>query len=290
MGLYLTLAVLASALMAGGLVMMKSRAPALPKASGWRIVSAVLAWIRDPMWMGGIAVQTLGYAIFVVALSGAPVSLVAVMMQGGIAMFVVFAIAFLGERAAPREWMGIAAIVAGMMLLGFSLSANEASGTISPVRLAETTVVMMAISMIPMSARRLRDSGLAAAVVSGLAFGLGSLFTKAMTDDYLARPDVALVLRIAGDPYVYLAMAANLSGVVLLQNSFHTARGIVALPISSALSNIVPIAGGMIAFGEALPADYLTAGLRIGAFVLTVVASALLAGTGDASVVRIAPS
>ena len=40
-----------------------------------------------------------GYALSVVALAGAPVSLVAVMMQGGIALFVLFAIRFLGERA-----------------------------------------------------------------------------------------------------------------------------------------------------------------------------------------------
>jgi drug/metabolite transporter (DMT)-like permease len=262
----------------------------LPKAAGWGIFSAVLAWVRDPMWMGGIAVQTLGYATYVGALSGAPVSMVAVMMQGGIAMFVVFAIAFLGERAAPREWIGIGAIVAGMMLLGLSLSAGAPSGTISPIRLAETTVALVLISTIPMARGRLRDSGIMAAVVSGLAFGLGSLYTKAMTNDYLARPGVELVVRIAADPYVYGAVVANVSGVVLLQNAFHSARGIVALPISSALSNLVPIAGGIIAFGEFLPTDHFAAGLRIGAFGLTVAASALLAGTGDPAAVRVAPS
>ena len=47
-------------------------------------------------------------------------------------------------------------------------------------------------------------------------------------------------------------MAANLAGMVMLQNSFHQARGIITMPLSSALSNLVPIVGGMLAFGEGL--------------------------------------
>ncbi len=49
------------------------------------------------------------------------------------------------------------------------------------------------------------------------------------------------------------------------------------MPLSSACSNLVPIVGGMAAFGEALPANPLAATLRIGAFALTVAASASLA-------------
>ncbi len=288
MGLYLLLAVLASALMASGLVLMKSHAAALPKATGRGTLRAVMVWIRDPVWLGGVGMQTLGYAAYVVAVSGAPVSMVAVMMEGGIAMFVIFAVAFLSERASPREWLGIAVIVIAMTLLGLSLSAGETSGSPNTFRLAEVTVATIMFSVPPMTAARWRESGMAAAVVSGFAFGLGALYAKAMTDYFIAEASVELALRVLTDPYVYLAIAANIAGMILLQNSFHSARGIVALPISSALSNLIPIAGGMIAFGEGLPADHVAAGLRIGAFALTVIASLLLAGSEDAAAVRVA--
>jgi len=65
----------------------------------------------------------------------------------------------------------------------------------------------------------------------------------------------------------------------MLQNSFHSARGIIAMPLSGALSNIVPIAGGMIVFGERLPAGSMAAAMRVGAFALTIAAGALLAGS-----------
>jgi hypothetical protein len=79
----------------------------------------------------------------------------------------------------------------------------------------------------------------------------------------------------------------------MLQNSFHSARAIIAMPLSGALSNIVPIVGGMLVFGERLPSGSIAAAMRIGAFVLTVAAGAMLAGSreplpGDQVTVRVA--
>ena len=65
--------------------------------------------------------------------------------------------------------------------------------------------------------------------------------------------------------------------MVMLQNSFHQARGIITMPLSGALSNLVPIVGGMLAFGERLPADPIAATMRMAAFVLTIAASTTLA-------------
>src|SRR5579859_598986 len=102
----------ASILLALGLLMMKSRGEELPAAEGAGMLRAIAKWIGDPRWIGGLAVETAGYALYVAALADAPVSILAVVMQGGIAAFVVLAAVVLHERANPREWMGIAGIVA----------------------------------------------------------------------------------------------------------------------------------------------------------------------------------
>jgi hypothetical protein len=104
-----------------------------------------------------------------------------------------------------------------------------------------------------------------------------------MTDTFLGNDAGPVALRIVTNPYVYGVIATNIAGIVMLQNSFHSARGIIAMPLSSALSNLVPIAGGMLAFGERLPANSAAAAMRIGAFVLTVAAGALLAGAREQS-------
>jgi uncharacterized membrane protein len=278
---YLATAVIASTLLAGGLLMMKSRAEALPQAGGRTIVRALIAWVRDPVWLGGLVIQSFGYALYIVALSGAPVSIVAVMMQGGVAIFVLFAVLILGERANSREWIGIGAIVTGMALLTISLPAGESAGSLDPRTLAEFAVLLLAFAALLAGALRSKRNGAGAAVWAGVAFGLGGLFTKAMTDEFLARSGAEFAMRLATNPYVYLAAGVNLAGLVMLQNAFHATRGIIAMTLSAALSNLVPIAGGMIAFGERLPPGHVAAALRVAAFLLTIVAAALLAGAHE---------
>ena len=276
--LYLSIAIVASVLMALGLLMMKSRSAHLPMAAGANTIRAIVVWIRDPMWIGGLGVQTVGWALYVIAVSRAPVSMVAVMMQGGIALFVIASVVILGERANRREWVGIGAIVLGMLMLTLSLQTGENENAFDPTTLLMFAALLTAAGLAPMAVARLNASGAAAAILSGVAFGLGALFTKAMTEEFIASTAASFALRIVSNPYGYGLIVANIAGIVLLQNSFHSARGIIAMPLSGALSNIVPIAGGMIAFGERLPAGSIAAAMRVGAFALTIAAGALLAG------------
>ena len=239
--------------------------PTIPWAAAVTI-GAIVAWIRDPMWIGGLGVQTAGWACYVIAVSRAPVSMVAVMMQGGIGLFVIASVVVLGERATPREWVGIGAIIFGMLMLTLSLQAAEPDGAFEPGTLLIVTALLLAAGLAPMAVARMNASGAAAAIFSGVAFGLGALFTKAMTLEF-AGDTASLTLRLLSSPYVYGMLVANIVGIVMLQNAFHSARAIVAMPLSGALSNIVPIVGGMIVFGERLPAGSMPAAMRVGAFV-----------------------
>jgi multidrug transporter EmrE-like cation transporter len=283
--IYLVLAVLASTLMALGLLMMKSRATSLPEARGARVFGAVVAWMRDPMWSGGMGVQIAGWVFYVIAVSQAPVSMVAVMMQGGIALFVIFSVVVLGERARISEWAGIIAIVVGMILLSISLSAGASQGSINGRTVIELSIALMVAAAASFASPRFARGGMAQAIGSGIAFGLAGLYTKAMTDAFEAN-SAGLTIGIVTNPWIPAMVVANLTGMVMLQNSFHQARGIITMPLSSALSNLVPIAGGMLAFGERLPADPVAASMRIAAFVLTIAASTTLAASQEEKPVR----
>jgi drug/metabolite transporter (DMT)-like permease len=190
-------------------------------------------------------------------------------------------VAILGERASPREWVGISAIVLGMLMLTLSLRGGEIEGNFEPATLLTFSALLSLAGLVPMAVARMNASGAAAAILSGVAFGLGALFTKAMTFEFAGGDSAIIVLQIVSNPYVYCMIAANIAGIVLLQNSFHSARAIIAMPLSGALSNIVPIVGGMIVFGERLPAGSMPAAMRVGAFVLTIAAGALLAGSRE---------
>lgn len=280
LALYLSLGLVASVLLAAGLLMMKSRSATLPRARAGNLVRAVFTWIRDPIWIGGLGVQAIGYALYVVSLSDAPVSLVAVMMQAGIGLFVVFAVLFLHERANRREWIGIGGIAAATVLLSQSLAGGAAQGHATNFALFNLTLIVVALSGAPYAFARMRRGGVATAIAAGVAFGLASLYTKALTESFIAQAGSTMILRVFANPWLYCTSAANIAGLILLQNSFHSARGIVAMPLSSAISNVVPIVGGIAAFGEALPTDPTAALLRVASFALTIVSSGLLA-TGE---------
>jgi drug/metabolite transporter (DMT)-like permease len=258
--------------------MMKSRAEALPAAQGTAALRAIARWICDPAWTGGLVLETAGYVLYFAALAQAPVSLVAVMMQGGVAVFVIIAIVFLHERANRAEAAGIIGIILAMVLLALSLHSAPPHGQLNSFGLGVLSALILAGTAILCSASRLRRNGAAPAIASGVAFGLSSLYTKVLADIFAAHAGYAIAIQIAASPWLYLMIATNLGGLVLLQNSFHWAPGIIAMPLSSAISNLVPIVGGIIAFDESLPPDPTSATLRIAAFTLTILASPLVAG------------
>jgi drug/metabolite transporter (DMT)-like permease len=274
----LLIGLLASVMLAAGLAIMKSRAAALPPAHGSAIVRAVFCWICDLPWLAGLIIEIAGYVLFFVALAEAPVSLVAVMMQGGIAVFVVIAIFFLHERASPAETAGILGISIAMILLALSLRSSPARGQLNSLALGVLSVLAVFSIAMVYSASRLRRNGAAAAIASGVAFGVSTLYTKALADIAITHSAYATAVSMAASPWLYLMISGNIGGLVLLQNSFHWARGIITMPLSSAISNLVPIVGGILAFDESLPADPASAILRISAFALTILASVLVAG------------
>jgi hypothetical protein len=281
LGQSLALGFVASLLLAGGLLMMKVRADALPIARGRGTLGAVIAWISDPVWIGGLAVQAAGYALYMVALAGAPVSMMAVTMQGGIALFVVLAVAVLGERARIWEWLGIVAFVVAALMLAGSLDVGAIQSPVDTGALAIASAAALAATLALLVAPILRRSGAASAIASGIALGFASLYAKPLADRLAATPELAaLAATLLASPYTYLTIVANVAGLVMLQNSFAMGRGLIAMPLSSAISNMIPIAGGIAVFGERLPDDPLAAAMRTGAFVLTIAASAALAA-GD---------
>ena len=161
-----------------------------------------------------------------------------------------------------------------------SLSAGASQGAINHRVVIELSIVLVIVAGASFASPRFARGGMAQAISSGIAFGLAGLYTKAMTDAFGANTG-SLAMGIVTNPWIPAMVVANLTGMVMLQNSFHQARGIITMPLSSALSNLVPIAGGMLAFGERLPADPIAASMRIAAFVLTVAASTTLAASQE---------
>src|SRR5436309_12052274 len=120
------LAILSSTALTIGLYFLKREAERLPSLRGGWHLRALRAFVRDGWWLLGVALQVLGYGLYLLALSYAPLSIVHTALNGGIALFVALSVARLGERLRAVEWFGVALITAALIALSASLSAEPA--------------------------------------------------------------------------------------------------------------------------------------------------------------------
>jgi drug/metabolite transporter (DMT)-like permease len=150
---------------------MKSRAEALPAAQGTEILRAISRLICDSAWLSGLILETASYILYFDTLAQAPVSLLAVMMQGGIAVFVVIAVVVLHERVNWAEAAGITGIFLAIVLLVLSLRGAPSQPQLNGLSLAVLSALILPGTAILCSADRLRRKGTAPAIASCVGFG-----------------------------------------------------------------------------------------------------------------------
>src|SRR5436190_12123290 len=72
----------------------------------------------------GMGVAVLAWALHVVALALAPMSVVQAVLSGGVVLVAVMAERLFGYSVGPRQWMGVGLTAAGLVLLGVTLPAT----------------------------------------------------------------------------------------------------------------------------------------------------------------------
>ncbi len=73
-------------------------------------------------------------------------------------------------------------------------------------------------------------------------------------------------------------------GFALMQGAMQAGRGVIVVPILSVLSNLVPIVGGRLVYGEPLSGEGIAGLLRPMAVLLTLGGAALLGALGSVDV------
>ena len=261
-----------------GMLLMKVRGDRHPPFGLPPRPAVLRAYMADPLWLLGLAFQPFGYGLYLWALDLGPLAVVQPVMSAGIVVFVGCAAVILCERITPLEWMAIAAVGVGLLLLGLSLDtggASAASGTGGSVALYSAACLAVAAAGSWWASSRVR--GVAWGVWSGILLGLGSLWAKGLVAAVSSAERGQVVGTLITEPYFYLTAAGNLVGFAILLTALRNTRSGVVFALSSTLSNLVPILGGMAALGEPLPAGAGPAALRIASLLLTIGGAASLA-------------
>lgn len=237
-----------------------------------RPIASSLALFRARAYTIGIIVATLSWGFHVAALALAPISIVQAIIAGGLVLLTVIADRIFGHSVSRREWIGVALTATGLAFLAATMSGvteqrhSDYETGVLTVYVGVAAALGLAAAF---GARRIIAGGPALAVSAGLLWGASDVSIKALSGHLDSGPLGWI------HPLAIVILVASLVGLAVSARSLQVGDAVPVIAVTSATANLCTIASGPIVFGEPLPDDPLGLTLRLLAFALVIVASAL---------------
>jgi drug/metabolite transporter (DMT)-like permease len=227
-------------------------------------------WFAIGMLVGGV-----GWALHVAAISLAPLSVVQVVLSGGVVMIAVMADRLFGFQVGRRQWWGLALTAVGLVLLGVTMPdpGGAHSSFSSPAMIAFEAVLFGMGGLLilgPRAGAPAEHHGVMLAAAAGILFGVCNVAVKALSGMAGAGGVFGLV-----SPWLFVAVAASAAAFYASARSLQDGEAVSVIAITGTAANIAGIAGGIIVFGDPMPGTAVGVAVQAVAFVLVVVASAL---------------
>jgi len=273
----LLLAGLSAAVSQVGFLLRHRGAVAAPDVDMHRPLRSAIDLFRSKWWTVGYALAVGAYLLHVGALTLAALSLVQVVLAGGIVLLAVIAERFFGFELGRRQWFGVVLASVGLALLaltGESRSGQDSAdySVVAMVAFEAALVAAGTALILTYGVERLRSQrGVLLAVAAGLLFTVTHVAVKALS----GKADTS-VAEIVGSPYLPIAVAGGVAAFFASARSLQLGPAVPVIAVTSIAGNASAIPAGIVVFGDPLGSDALAVAVRSLAFVLIVVAAALI--------------
>jgi drug/metabolite transporter (DMT)-like permease len=227
-------------------------------------------WFAIGMVVGGG-----GWALHVAAISFAPLSVVQVVLSGGVVLIAVMADRMFGFTVGRRQWWGLALTAAGLILLGVTMpDPNGAHASFSSPAMIAFEAVLLGVGGLlilgPRAGAPAEHHGVMLAAAAGILFGVCNVAVKALSGMVGDHGILGLA-----SPALLVAAVASAAAFYASARSLQDGEAVEVIAITGTAANIAGIAGGIIVFGDPMPGTALGIAVQGVAFVMVVVASAL---------------
>jgi drug/metabolite transporter (DMT)-like permease len=227
----------------------------------------------------GMLVGAIAWVLHVGAISLAPLSVVQVVLSGGLVLLAVMADRMFGFKVGKRQWWGLALTFVGLVLLAITLPATHgAHSGFSVSAMVAFEAGLFGLGGLFIMGPRLggpaEHHGIMLAAAAGILFGVCNLGVKALTGIVGDGGALGIVL----SPWLWVALVGSATAFYASARSLQDGDAVAVIAITGTAANIATIAGGIIVFGDPLPGDTLGIVVQAVAFVLVIVASALTPG------------
>ncbi|MFD4375096.1 DMT family transporter [Streptomyces sp. NPDC059202] len=203
--------------------------------------------LRNPVWWGSVLLNGLGATLHVAALAYGPLSVVQPLGALTIVFALPMAALFVRRRAGRRAWHGALMATAG--LAGLLSVTGGGEGLVPDARerwllATVTAAAVVALFLLARLAGRSALRAVALAAAAGVAFGVASVFTKAVAEEWTADAPFAEW----GSVLVLSALA--ITGLLLSQASYRGAGLAAPLATVTVVNPVVAATVGLTLFGE----------------------------------------
>jgi hypothetical protein len=225
----------------------------------------------------GMLIAVASWGLHVGALALAPMSVVQVSLAAGVVLIAVMAERMFGFDVGPRQWVGLVLTAVGLAMLGLTLPAiHGAHSQFSAAAMISFEGVLFGLGglliMGPRMGGRVEHHGVMLGAAAGILFGVSDTAIKALTGITSAHGLGGLVL----SPWLAVALAASVIAFYTSARGLQDGEAVPVIAVTGTAANIAGIAGGIVVFGDPMAGGALGVTLQALAFVLVVVASALM--------------
>lgn len=225
----------------------------------------------------GMITATASWGLHVAALALAPMSVIQVSLAGGVVFIAVMADRIFGFHVGRRQWIGLCLTAVGLVLLGLTLPAmHGAHSHFSQAAMISFEAGLFGIGglliMGPRMGGPVEHHGVMLGAASGILFGVSDTAIKALTGITGAHGLLGLVL----SPWLGVAVLASIVAFFASARGLQDGEAVPVIAVTGTAANIAGIAGGIIVFGDPMAGSPLGVALQALAFVLVIVASALM--------------
>lgn len=273
-----------------GFLLRHRGAVAAPTVTVRHPLRSAIGLFRSKWWTIGYVVAFVAYVLHVGALALASLSMVQAVLAGGLVLLGVVAERWFGFHLGRREWTGVGLTAAGLAFLALTGggSSGQESAEYSAIAMLVFESALVGIgTMLILFHRATRSSdrhGVLLGVAAGLLFTVTHVAVKALTGN-LDRSVGTIVF----SPFLPLALAAAVAAFFASARSLQVGEAVAVIAVTSIASNASAIPAGIIVFGDPIGDDALTVTTRCLAFVLVVLAAALIPGPTRVTNSRAAP-
>jgi drug/metabolite transporter (DMT)-like permease len=238
-------------------------------------VASAAGLFRSKWFTIGMLVAVGAWVLHVGALALAPLSLVQAVLAGGLVLLTVLAERFFGHSVGKRQWLGVGLTALGLTLLAVTLPTHTGShsGYSMAGMIAFESGLLVVGTLLVLSPRigSNQHHGMLLGTAAGILFGVSDVAIKALTGSVGDAGILGLV-----SPWTATAIAASVIAFYASARGLQKGEAVPVITLTSAAANVSAISGGILVFGDPMPTDPLGIVIQSFAFVLVIIAAAVM--------------